>query len=244
MAGKITLEDQVKALQKNMGGIAKLVKDLKSTVEGIEKKIVVKEMKELKEILDAQKVIDEVIVANGDAIKRIDKEIMELTKNKITTNVPNDTLENVKSVRTVKPTKKKCRYYNRGFCKRKSDCRFVHPKHVCKEHIRNNKCENKECPDRHPQECKWLTSTFGCKREGCEYLHVTPATDEVHSIHYKCAGCKDIWTDRTYVIEHTLRNQLVVYFCLNCDDWVQHKENVFDAGWTLLDKDGFLRTGI
>ena len=48
MAGKITLEDQVKALPKNMGGIAKLVKDLKSTVEGIEKKIVVKEMKELK----------------------------------------------------------------------------------------------------------------------------------------------------------------------------------------------------
>ena len=39
MAGKITLEDQVKALQKNMGGIAKLVKDLKITVEGIEKKL-------------------------------------------------------------------------------------------------------------------------------------------------------------------------------------------------------------
>ena len=53
MAVKIALEEQVKALQKNMGGIAKLVKDLKHTVEGLEKRLIVKELEELKEILDA-----------------------------------------------------------------------------------------------------------------------------------------------------------------------------------------------
>ena len=53
----------------------KLVKDLKLTVEALGKKLDAKEIDEVKEILDAQKVIDEVIVANSDAIKRIDKEI-------------------------------------------------------------------------------------------------------------------------------------------------------------------------
>ena len=105
MAVKIALEEQVKALQKNMGGIAKLVKDLKHTVEGLEKRLIVKELEELKEILDAQKVIDEVIVANSDAIKRIDREIMELTKHKMT-KVPKDTLKNVAGDAIVEKVKK------------------------------------------------------------------------------------------------------------------------------------------
>ena len=242
MAVKIALEEQVKALQKNMGGIAKLVKDLKHTVEGLEKRLIVKELEELKEILDAQKVIDEVIVANSDAIKRIDREIMELTKHKMT-KVPKDTLENVAGDAIVEKVKRKCRYHNRGFCKRKGDCRFVHSEQICKDHMRNKECEIKDCPDRHPKMCKWLKSKVGCKREGCEYLHVTLANEEGNSAEYKCASCKDIWTDGTCVVEYTSQNQLV-YFCLNCDEWVQNKENVFDAGWTLLDKDGYLRMGI
>ena len=39
MTGKIDLEEQVKALQKNMGGMAKLFKDLKQTVEALDKRI-------------------------------------------------------------------------------------------------------------------------------------------------------------------------------------------------------------
>ena len=58
-----------------------MVKDLKATVEALEKRSVPKEIYELKEILDAHKVIDEVIVANPKTIKRIDMEINEYTKN-------------------------------------------------------------------------------------------------------------------------------------------------------------------
>ena len=37
------------------------------------------EVDEIKEILEAQTVIEEVIVANSDAISRIDREIKEIT---------------------------------------------------------------------------------------------------------------------------------------------------------------------
>ena len=58
------------------------MKDLKLTVEALGKKPDAKEIDEVKEILDALKVIDEVIVANSDAIKRIDREIKDLVKKK------------------------------------------------------------------------------------------------------------------------------------------------------------------
>ena len=73
MAGKTSLEDQVKALQRQFGGIVKLVKDLKGTVEALQEKSVPKEVEEIKEILDAQRIVDEIIVANSDAIRRIDR---------------------------------------------------------------------------------------------------------------------------------------------------------------------------
>ena len=31
---------------------------------------------------------------------------------------------------------------------------------------------------------------------------------------------------------------------LNCDDWIKDKSGVFRQGWTLLDDQGYLRTGI
>ena len=48
------------------------------TVETLERKIGQTRNKEIEEIIDAQKVIDEIIVANSDYIKRIDKEIQQL----------------------------------------------------------------------------------------------------------------------------------------------------------------------
>ena len=90
MAKKKDLEEEVKALQRSMGVIVKIVKDLKSSVDVIEKKL---EIKELNEIIEAQKVIDEVLVANSDAIKRIDQEIIQITKSRNSRNIMEDTLE-------------------------------------------------------------------------------------------------------------------------------------------------------
>ena len=80
MTKKIALEDQMKELEKQFGGIVKLVKILKSNLESLEKKISNQENDEIREIIETQKVIDEVIVANSDAIRRMDKEIKESWK--------------------------------------------------------------------------------------------------------------------------------------------------------------------
>ena len=245
MSGKIDLADQVKSLQKHMGGVAKLVKDLLTKVEGLEKKVENKERNELKEIMESRRVIEEVIVANSVAIKKIETEIIEITKKNNCENVKKEDLESFTGVKKVKSVmvkegKKKCRYFNRGYCRYKSKCRYVHPERICTEHDRNKKCDIKECADRHPKTCKWLTSKVGCKQEGCVYLHDT--LENARHV-YKCASCKDVWEDKMCVMEYTIHNQRV-HFCLNCDDWVKQKENVFDEGWTLLDQDGFLRTEI
>ena len=110
-------------------------------------------------------------------------------------------------------------------------CRFIHPKEICKEHMDNQNCSKSNCNARHPKQCKWFASKYGCRRSNCEFSHVTHASNDG----YECSGCKDIWTDMTCVKKHIIENQSV-YFCLNCDDWIQFKSKVFDQGWTLLDK--------
>jgi hypothetical protein len=107
MASEKALEEQVKILQKQFGGVVKLVKDLKLTVEALGKKLDAKEIDEVKEILDAQKVIDEVIVAHSDAIKRIDREIKDLVMKKKVVEVQNEALENTTRDDTENTARKK-----------------------------------------------------------------------------------------------------------------------------------------
>ena len=236
MSGKVSLEEQVATLQKQFGGIVKLVKGLKASVEALESTGIPKEMDEVKEILEAQRVIDEIIVANADAIKRMDREMKEIKEKKQEQKAPIDTPENEigDGDGEVKTVKKKCRYFNRGFCKYKTKCRFVHPKQICQQHTKDNKCEKRYCQDRHPKTCKWLSTEFGCKRSDCEYLHVTLVTDEVQVQveNFKCVSCMYTWMEKDCVVKHTIKNQQV-YFCLNCNDWVKNKERVFDQGWTM-----------
>ena len=93
MAEKITLEDQVKTLQRQFGGLVKLVKDLKTSVEALEKKTVPNKQDEVKEIMETQRVIEEVLVANSDAIKRIEKEIVQIMNTKEVSLPHSDTIK-------------------------------------------------------------------------------------------------------------------------------------------------------
>ena len=104
-------------------------------------------------------------------------------------------------------------------------------------------CGDKKCSDRHPKLCKWWESSGGCKREQeCEYLH-SENKKCVEKKQFKCESCKYIWQDRNCVVEHAIKN-IKVFFCLNCEDWVNNKENVLNEGWTLFDEEGFLRTDV
>ena len=70
---------------------------------------------------------------------------------------------------------RKCRFYNRGFCKFGRSCNFGHPQLVCKEYLEDGICRQRECPKRHPRHCRyWTSKAEGCKRrEECQYLHVS-----------------------------------------------------------------------
>ena len=57
---------------------------------------------------------------------------------------------------------------------------------------------------------------------------------------FECAGCKYAWSDVTCVVKHSVQN-MEIYFCLNCDDWIVDKSVVLQPGWSLFDLAGNLR---
>ena len=276
MAKKLTLEEQMKALQNHFGRMVSTVKDLKASLEALERKVDTRQNDEFREILETQTVIDEVIVANSDAIQRIKQEMrgIKCTENtnkeddnkpkhkkvecsKVRNNHPGqkevtaETKDKEEACETIRETeverkRKRCRYYNRGFCKYTTKCKFVHPTETCKVYLSGKICDKSDCEFRHPKICKWLESKGGCKRETCDYRHVTLACDDQNSnnshktVAMKCAGCKSDWVDKNHVVKHIILNRLT-FFCLNCNDLIKDKTRVLEKGWTLFDEAGFLR---
>ena len=150
---------------------------------------------------------------------------------------------------------KKCRYFDRGYCKYKTKCRFTHMLGLCSQYLQIGKCERKECDQRHPKSCKWDKGNSACKRGiDCMYLHGNTAGEEADNYYhheqngnagqqFKCVGCKHSWEERKNVKSHIILN-MEVFFCLNCDDWIQEKAAVFNDGWTMFDETGALRYDI
>ena len=239
---KAKMEDEIKALQKHMGGLVKTVLDLKSTVEILQKKVENDFNDEVNNIIEKQKSVDKAIAANEAALSEINKELTNLHRAKPDI-VQKDAIEDRSVEKQNNVKRKKCRYFNRGFCKYKLKCRYSHPKKVCEEYLKSQECGKKDCCERHPKICKWLESRDGCKRNGeCDYLHVDKVAVK-ESQNYKCSGCKDVWGNRECVVEHILSNTRT-FFCLNCNDWIKNKISVLEPGWTLLDEAGCLRTEI
>ena len=70
-----------------------------------------------------------------------------------------------------KPKRKKCRYFDKGFCKFTTKCRYIHPQNICNSYRSIERCDQSDCPNRHPKVCKWVECSKGCIRENCAYLH-------------------------------------------------------------------------
>ena len=111
------------------------------------------------------------------AIKRIDSEIQSYNQSKID-NSEDDMINEVKIKEPENRNFKKCRYFNRGHCKTKSECKFSHPTEICPIYLEKGKCEGKNCPRRHQKVCKWLKTATGCRRQDCDFLHDTIARDD------------------------------------------------------------------
>jgi hypothetical protein len=45
------------------------------------------------------------------------------------------------------------------------------------------------------------------------------------------------------IVRHIVNNTAFL-LCLNCDDWIHHKEMVITPGWTLFDANGALRYNV
>ena len=114
--------------------------------------------------------------------------------------------------------------------------------------MENLKCNEKECNGRHPKVCKWFQRAVGCRRNNCDFLHVTLAGDDGNKtahkqLCFKCEGCQSSYPEEIYVVKHEIKN-MQFWFCLNCDDWIQDKALVLNKEWTLFDDNGDLRRGV
>jgi hypothetical protein len=179
------------------------------------------------------------MAVNSNAIQRIDNEILKFQRDEA--NAASDKENEI--VREIK----KCRYYNRGHCKYKVACKFTHPKEICKIHLEGNKCDDKHCKNRHPKSCKWLQEQGGCKRQKCDYFHVIldcgeGQRNEAHN-NFHCSGCKNNFAERSYVVDHIVHIHSV-FLCLNCDSWIQQKENILNWGWSLYNNNRDLRRDV
>ena len=78
--------------------------------------------------------------------------------------VEKDMSENVKD-------KRRCKWWNRGYCWEKEGCSFLHPKEDCQDHL-HGRCNIKGCTLRHRRQCKFHCTEVGCKRGNmCAYIH-------------------------------------------------------------------------
>ena len=240
MVDKTPLDLQVKSLETSMCTLIKAFKELRSIVKILEDKVNQPENKEIQNIMESQKILDIAMNENSDAIERINSEIRDLRNDKSKENVHKD------DKRKTEKGAKICKYYNRGHCKYKMECRFRHSTQICKNHLEGGKCDKNVCQDRHPKVCKWWQGKSGCSRIGCDYLHGTLASDDGQSKAHKsfpCAGCKNCYDDERCVVHHNV-NHIEFFLCLNCEDWIRHKDLIMNPGWSLFDNNGDLRRDV
>ena len=79
-------------------------------------------------------------------------------------------------------TVKRCRYDNGGYCKYQNRCKFKHFQTVCEMFLKDGKCEDKNCDNRHPKICRYWRDDKECVRnEHCKYLHKNSTVEEGES---------------------------------------------------------------
>ena len=70
---------------------------------------------------------------------------------------------------------KKCKYFDRGYCKQNKKCSLKHPDKVCED----PNCFNENCDKRHPNPCKYGYRCTFQRKNICMYSHsMIPQCDE------------------------------------------------------------------
>ena len=109
---------------------------------------------------------------------------------------------------------KKCRYWNRGFCREGKSCKFSHPNEDCKNFLETGKCKERECRQRHRRKCRYYTTEEGCfRKENCQYLHDIITEENNYNskesniaqekvVDFKCDFCSFITTKKIIFNKH------------------------------------------
>ena len=67
-------------------------------------------------------------------------------------------------------------FVNRGYCRLKSRCVYIHPQTICQIFLQDGKCFVRGCLSRHPKDCKYQEQ--GCFRGNlCAYFHYDQVKD-------------------------------------------------------------------
>ena len=77
--------------------------------------------------------------------------------------------KNNKSDDSFRNKKRKCDYYDRGYCKYGDKCDNEHPDKICL----NPNCFDEKCPSRHPNPCKYGPRCHYNRKKSCFYSHIT-----------------------------------------------------------------------
>ena len=213
------IEEQIENLKTNQGHVIEAVKNLNVGFEAIERAIDLEKLKDVEEIIDSQEIIDELVVKMSDDIKILQesKNINLLTIEKMDSEITmikdkeREILESIRdSARGNEDGKGlvgKCRYWDRGYCKFRNRCKFVHPPEICEIFLQGGKCDGESCYKRHPSSC-WFWKGYGCiKGKLCAYLHIE-AEQNINC--RKCDRCF-ILTNKTYYCEFCEKT-----FCEHC----------------------------
>ena len=87
------MELQIKGLEKNMGTIVKALKDIKAGLTALEEKVNKSQNEEIQHLVESQTRLEEVIIENSNAIKRIDEEILKFEIDKAKADLKDDIKE-------------------------------------------------------------------------------------------------------------------------------------------------------
>ena len=129
---------------------------------------------ERKSILQGIKTFQSTLYYSGNCGNLINVcENLKSALENVSVKVQNDA-ENEKMDGQAKESKRKCRYFNRGYCKYGMNCKFFHSKVICNEYVEEGGCQTTGCSKRHPRQCRyWTENPEGCRRsDTCQYLHV------------------------------------------------------------------------
>ena len=102
-------------------------------------------------------------------------ELKEKLNSKVTPYNSNNCVEDLEIKYPIKHFKtssmKVCRYFNRGYCRKREYCKYKHETKECSRHLEGQSCEAKFCYLRHRSSCKYWIQGFCFRGKGCAYLH-------------------------------------------------------------------------